>query len=203
MTEQKLSMSFTSGTLLYHESITVAGLYAELGDWAAVREAVVAENRLQTRTLNTSKRLCREIASRLRLLTAQELALLRQSSRSEQNYLLWLAICKRYRFIYEFAAEVLREKFLRLDMTLDHADYDVFFNKMAEWHSEMEQIAPATRKKQRQFIFKMMREADLLTDDGRILPALFTPDLIEAIRADDPAHFAVFPISAQDIKAWA
>jgi hypothetical protein len=140
MIEAKLSMSFTTGTLLSHESIVIADLSHQLGDWDAVRTQVIGDNRLQMRTLNASKRIYREVSSRLRLLTPTQLALLIDGSLQEQNYLLWLAVCKRYRFIYSFAVEVVREKFLRLDKTLTYDDYDLFFNQKAEWHPEVEGV---------------------------------------------------------------
>ncbi len=95
----KYSMSFTTGTLLYRESITVADLYLEMRDWDAVRAVVIAENRLQMRTLNSSKRIYREIVSRLKHLTSIEFELLQDTFLQEQNRLLWLAVCKLYRFV--------------------------------------------------------------------------------------------------------
>ena len=35
-----------------------------------------------------------------------------EGSSQEQKAVLWLAVCRHYRFIHEFATEVLREKFL-------------------------------------------------------------------------------------------
>lgn len=202
MNGRKYSMSFTTGTLLHRESEVMTRLYCELGDWDAVREIVIAENRLQMRTLNASKRIFQEISSRLKWLTAPQLQLLLDGSYQEQNYLLWLAVCQRYRFIYDFAVEVIREKFLRLDFDLSYNDYDIFFNNKAEWHPEVERVADSTRKKQRQFIFKMLREAELLTADNRLLPVLLSPRLIRVIQEDDPAHFAIFPTRDAAIKTW-
>jgi hypothetical protein len=202
MTTDTYSMSFTTGTLLYRESLTVAALYRELGDWDGVRERVVAENLLQMRTLNASKRVFREVASRLKQLTAAQRDLLRTGTRAEQNHLLWLAVCRRYRFIYDFAVQVLREKYLRLDLELTYDAYDVFFNAQAEWHPEVANVAESTRRKQRQVVFKMLREAELLSPDGRLLPALLTPRVIHAIVQDTPADLAVFTISEQEVQQW-
>jgi hypothetical protein len=202
MPNLKYSMSFTSGALLHRESIVIAELRAELGDWDAVRNKVIAENLLRMRTMNASKRICREVTSRLKQLTANQIEMLQIGSRQEQGYLLWLAICKRYRFIYDFAVEVVREHYLRLNLDLTYADYDAFFRARAEWHPEVEHVAAGTRNKQRQIVFLMLREADLLTRDQRIIPALLTPRLVDAIRADDPTHFATFPVSEIDIQRW-
>jgi hypothetical protein len=48
---------------------------------------------------------------------------------------------------------------------------------------EAARVASATRDKQRQIVFKMMREADLLSGAQRILPALLSARLVDAIRA--------------------
>jgi hypothetical protein len=202
MTENRYSMSFTSGALLYQESLGVANLLEKVGDWDVVRERVMKDNLLQMRTLNASKRIFREVASRLKQLTPAELALLRTGTRQEQNHLLWLAICKRYRFIYDFAADVVREKFLRLDFDLSYDAYDVFFNNKAEWHPEVEGVAESTRKKLRQVLFKMMREANLLTQDNQILPAMPTPREIKVITADSPSYLLAFPISPTEVQEW-
>ena len=188
-------MSFTAGALLYRESLTVAGLFDALQDWNAVRSTVIAENRLQMRTANASRRIYREASARLQTLTPAEMALLQDGTRAEQNQVLWLAICKRYRFIREFAVQVVREKYLRLDFQLVYEDCDLFFADRAEWHPELDDLTSATRKKQRQIIFRMLREAELLSADNRIVAAMLTPWLKTVIGRDDPGHLAIFPIS--------
>jgi hypothetical protein len=158
-------------------------------------------NLLQARTLNTAKRVFQEISSRLKLLIDDEMNILDNSSRQEQNYILWLAVCKRYRFIHDFAVEVVREKFLRLDFQLNYQDYNVFFNTKAEWHEEMERLAQETQIKLRQLLFKMLREAELLSNNT-IIPAMLTPRLVKAISKNSRAYPAVFPISDADIRVF-
>lgn len=41
-----------------------------------------------------------------------------------------------------------------------------FFYDKAEWDPEVERIAESTRDKQRQVVFKILREAELLTSDN-------------------------------------
>jgi hypothetical protein len=200
MTDAVYLMSFTAGGLLYAESLKLARLYESAQDWDTLRTLVLAGNLLQMRTETATRRIFREIAPRLQQLTPEALDLLRTGARHEQHHMLWLAVCKRYRFIYDFAAEVIREKFLRLDLALTYDDYDIFFNHKAEWHPEVEGVAESTRKKQRQVVFKMLREAELLSPDDQILPALLTPRVQAVIAADDPAHFAVFPVSPLELQ---
>ncbi|MCA9874836.1 MAG: DUF1819 family protein [Anaerolineales bacterium] len=194
MTAVPYSMSFTTATLLRHESLLVAELFADLGDWETVRHLVLASNRLQMRTANSSKRIFSEIVSRLRQLTPPQQAYLLSAGHREQNYLLWLAFCKRYRFVYDFAVEVVQEKFRRMDLNLTYEDYDIYFNAKAEWHPEVEQVAASTRRKQRQFVFKTMRQAELLSSANQIVPVFLSPSFKQLVVADDPAHLAIFTV---------
>ncbi len=97
---------------------------------------------------------------------------------------------------------MVREKFIRLDLGLSYDAFDVFFNNKAEWHPEVQGLAESTRKKLREVLFKMMREANLLTPDKQILPALPTPRAIDAIAADSPSYLLAFPISTTEIQEW-
>ncbi len=202
MIDSKYSMSFTTASLLYNESLMVATLFVENQDWSQVRETVLAENRLQMRTQNASQRTFREISSRLKQLTPAQMETLLESEPRQQNYLLWLAFCKRYRFVYDFAVTVMREKFLRLDLQLTHEEYEIYFIHKAEWHPEVERIAESTRTKQKQIVFKTMREAGLLNQQGQIVPVLLSPSVANVIVQDDPTHLTIFPISEMDIKTW-
>jgi hypothetical protein len=192
-------MSFTAGALLYRESMVVAGLAGEAPDWDRVKRDVLAGNLLQMRTPSASQRILREVTARLRLLTPTQARLLLVGSRQEQNHLLWLAICKRYRFIQDFAVQVLREKLLRLDLAVSIEDYAAFFNAKAEWHDELERLTPSTRAKLRQTVFHMLREAELVTADHRIVPVVMSLQAAAAIQADDAAYLDVFPMAGPQL----
>lgn len=193
-------MSFTTGSLFHRESVELTALYLDLGDWSSVRDKVIAENLLQTRTLNTLKRVCREIISRLRTLTLGELEFLVEGSHQEQAYLLWLAVCRRYRLIADFAVEVLRERYITLKSDLTHEDFDSFFNRKSEWHLELDGITSATRGKLRQVLFKMLREADLLTANSMIHTAMLSPRLLSLIQQGSHRDILHFPVFESDVK---
>ncbi|WP_416337155.1 DUF1819 family protein [Desulfobacter postgatei] len=193
-------MSFTTGGLFHRESVNLTKLYLGLGDWKSVRNKVVEENLLQARTLNTLKRVCSEVVSRLKLLSIGELEFLNQGTHQDQAYLLWIAVCRRYRFIADFAVEVLRERFLSLKTDITHEDFDTFFNRKSEWHLALEQIAPATRMKLRQVLFRILREADLLTVGNMIHAAMLSPGLLELICQGDRNDVLYFPIVEFDPK---
>ncbi|PIV38914.1 MAG: DUF1819 domain-containing protein [Candidatus Omnitrophica bacterium CG02_land_8_20_14_3_00__42_8] len=199
----KYHMSFSTGGLFHQDSVRIVMLFPGAGNWEKVRETVIDENILQTRTLASSQRISREICARLALLSDKELAVLINGSSQDQAYILWLAVCRRHRFIYEFAVEVLREKFLTLQHELNHEDFDAFFNAKASWDDALEHISDSTRKKLRQVLFKIMREAGLLTPENLIIPAILSSDVIKAIESTSQKDFSVFPVAESDLKEWA
>ena len=196
-------MSFTTGSLFHHESVKLAALYLELGDWNAVRDKVISNNLLQTRTLNTLKRVCREVISRLKTLSIEELDFLVEANPQEQGYLLWLATCRRYRFIADFAIEVLRERYITLKTDVNHEDFDSFFNRKSEWHAELDAIQPTTRNKLRQVLFRILREAGLLASNNIINAAILSPELLNAISHNNRRDVLFLPVFESDLKGMA
>ena len=163
-------MSFTTGALFYHESAKIVELFSFLKHWEKIREVVVAENTIQARTTNTLKRITNEIISRLRMLSEQELTFFAEATYIERRYILWLAICRRYAFIGDFAVDVIHDNFISLKNTVSYDDYAIFFNKKAEWHNEVDRVAASTRRKLRQTLFQILREANLLDKNNTIIP---------------------------------
>lgn len=193
-------MSFTAGGLFLRESVELAELYLKEGDWKTAKSKALENNLIQSRTASSSERVCREICLRLEGLDEAELKILTAGSLQVQQQILWVAICRRHRFIYEFASEVIREKYLQLNLDLRPEDYDAFFNAKAEWHDELEQLTEATRNKLRQVAFKMLREADLLTKNNTIIPAMLTPQVAQAVGSQSPDDLRIFPLSDRDIR---
>ena len=198
-------MSFTTGGLFNRESVNLAHLYFSFGDWNSVINKVITENLLQARTMSTLKRASREVVSRLKVLNAIELKFLIDGSPQEQGYLLWIAICRRYKFVADFAVEVLRERYITLKADLTYEDFDSFFNRRSEWHVELDNITMPTRKKLRQVLFKVLREANLLTADNMINAAMLSPRLLDPINqcsSSDVFYFPVFDSELKGISQW-
>jgi hypothetical protein len=199
MKNVKYSMSFSTGGLFHQESLKLAQLYLELKDWDLVRNRVLSENLLQARTVASSKRSCREIINRLKTLYHAELELLVNTNHQEQGYILWIAICRRYKFIAEFSVEVIRERYISLKADLQHEDFDSFFNHKSEWHAELDTITPKTRVKLRQVLFKILREADLLNKDNVINTVLLGPRLLKALPHEHRGDVLFFPVFESDL----
>ncbi len=203
MAKERYSMSFTTGGLFHHESVKVASLYLEFGDWEVTRDEVIRQNVLQARALNTSKRVCREVISRLKTLSSNELSFLVNADRQNQAYLLWVAICRRYQFIADFAVEVIRERFLSLKSDLNPIEFDTFYNRKSEWHQELDKIQPSTRGKLRQVLFKMLKEANLLTEKNVINAAMLSPELKALVVQANEQETIVLPMFEHNVKETA
>ena len=191
----KYRLSFTTGGLYYRESIKLAELYLARHDWSEVRQKVLAENLLQLNTHSSQVRTYREVSSRLQQLSDIKLELFMDCSEQDKRYLLWLGACRYYQFIEQFAVEVLREKFLSMDMSLTHHDYDVFFNRKSEWHDELDALSQSTRNKLRQILFRILVEAGLLSKNNSIIPAIITPRVAREIFKPSNSQAVIYPIS--------
>lgn len=188
-------MSFTAGALLQSESVTIAKLYLELGSWNEVKDKAITNNVLQSRAVSTLKRISYEIISRLSTLTSEELILLVNSSQKDQAYLIWMAVCRHHKFIADFATEVLRERFITFKPDLQYSDFDVFFNRKCDWHSELDGLSISTKKKLRQVLFKMLREADFLDGKNNIQATILSPRLLDVIERSGGRDIMYFTVS--------
>jgi hypothetical protein len=189
----RYALSFTSGALLMREALIAAPIYLREHDWAKVRELIDEDNLLQSRTVSTGQRFAREVAQRLAVLTDDELELLVDSTTSERGHLLWVAACRRYDLIGEFAEEVLRERFLLLTPKLGYDDFNSFVRSKALWHEEVADLKDSTLRRLRSNIFRMLIEAGLLTEDGHILQAVLSTRVSEALSARAPSDICFFP----------
>jgi hypothetical protein len=139
----------------------------------------------------------REVVDRLSSFSVEELELFQDGLPSERSHLMWIAACRQFAFIREFAEEVVREKFLILTPSLTSEDFDAFYRGKSLWHEELLQITDSTRKRLRSNLFKMLREADLLSEAGDIVPTRLSSRLADIIERRDPSELRWFPMTGQ------
>lgn len=180
----------------------VAEIYLRTMDWRQTRDQVREKNLLQVRTSAAALRISKEVVARLEHLAIPELQCIIDGTVRERGYLLWTAACLRYEFIREFAVEVLREYFVTLRQVLSLKDFDAFFNSKAMWHDELDGTAASTQNKLRQNLFRMMREADLISPENLIQPAMLTPRIAAILSARKREAFLIFPLADSDINRW-
>ena len=200
MTSEQYVLSFTAGGLLYHESIIVAETYCKSRDWNKTTRQINDQNLLQSRVQSTTTRKLREIFARLQVLTSPQIELLVSGSRTEQNLLLWLACCKRYQLLADFAQEILHDKFIRLDLTISLIEVGNFVETKSVWHEELENLKESTRTKLVTVMMRMLREAELISNDDVIRPQLMSPQLARVVAADSFELFNIYPVAESDVR---
>ncbi|MEQ7008504.1 DUF1819 family protein [Actinopolymorpha sp. B17G11] len=192
-TASRYKLSFTTGALLMREAMIAAPLYLGERDWHKVRAVIEDNNLMQARTVASGRRLAREVVQRLAALTNDEIRLLVDATATERSHLLWVAACRHYNLIGEFAEEVVRERFLLLAATLGYEDFDSFLRGKALWHDELANLKDSTLRRLRSNIFRMLVEAGLLSEDYCILQAVLSTRVSDALSARTPSDIRFFP----------
>ena len=93
-----------------------------------IRKQAIEENVLSIRTRSANSRVVSEVLKRLSALTETEIHYLADDDTpaSDRQALMWVAMCRYYALVGEFANEVLRERYLMGFSTLTKDDYDRF-----------------------------------------------------------------------------
>ncbi len=187
-------MSFGVGGLWLNESLVVARLHVEGEPWEQTTLRALEQGAGSLPKVASNRRTLREISHRLAQLSSEERRfMLQEADRADQLALLWLSICRTYRFVGEFAVEVIREKYLSYQFDLPLEAFDILFDAKAEWDEELAKLSNSTRKKLRQVLFRIMREAEILTWDNRIQTAILSPRLKVLVEEKNPSELAYFP----------
>lgn len=192
--QKKYQMSFGVGGLLLNESLAVAGLHVDGEPWENTMLHAMDQGATSLPKAASNRRTLREIANRLQTLSVEERRfLLDEADRTDQQALLWLTACRAYRFVREFALEVIRERHLSYQVDLPLESFDILLNAKAEWDEGLANLSSSTRKKLRQVLFRIMREAGIITSEHRIQSAILSPRLKTMLEDHNPAELALFP----------
>ena len=189
-------MSFTIGGLFLNESVAAAVAQERLGDWGLTQQAIESGEAVGFRKTSSMHRAAREVVTRLRRLTEAELGLLRRGAREEQAALLWLAVCRTYRLVGEFAIDELQERFLSMRPELEPEAFGRFIEAKAEWNKELATLRPSTRQKLQQVLFRILREAGLLSREGEIQRMPLSKRLLATLGERNASELAFFPGAA-------
>lgn len=185
LAREKSRISFTSSSLHRRESTIIAELFLRLSDWDAVGNEVLSQNILQLNSVSSQKRIFAEIKSRLKHLSNQESQVLANKDLSDGEVILWLATCRCYTFIREFAKEVIHGKYVPFQKTVGVCDYDLFFENKSILQSELNELINSTQGKLRQVIFKLLRESNIISRNNEILATYFSPAVSQLFTSKD------------------
>ena len=175
----KYRLSFGTGNAYINESNLILKKYLENKDWRETEKYSIENNILQTNTLSSSKRIFREISLRLKSLSQQEQEFFIRSNYLDQSILIWISICRTYKFIGDFSSIIISEKFNSYQLEIEYSDFNYFFEKQQVFHEELRTLKDSTRKKLRQVIFRIMKDLNMLSQTNEITPLLPSIELRE------------------------
>jgi len=201
---QRYQLNFTGATVRPELARIIAEYFLRHGDWGATIAAVRTENALQCRSANSADNMERELRQRIQTLTKSEITLLASATADDRTAVAWLAVLKRYAFVFEFVNEVLAPKHAALDPVLRPSDYESFVDRKALTHPELLALTPSSAAKIRQVLTKMLTEAGLLTKGaalGTIRRPVLSPQVVRAIEADSPHWLAGFLVPEHEVYA--
>ena len=178
-------MSFTASCLRCRETAVIASLFLQLANWNKVHDEVLQQNILQIRATSSQQRIFREIKHCLEYLTSDEIQILANNNSSDAGTILWLAVCRSYQFIGEFAQEVIHEKYVTFQKSIDDSDYSLFFERKCSLHPELMALKDTTRKKIKQNLFKLLRECTIIGHKNEILASYFSREVFELLSPND------------------
>lgn len=188
----RYTLSLTAGGGLQPEQSAVLAMIHRDGEaWCSTVDRAFAEGCLHPDT-KTAHRVASEIAVRLDALSQEERGLLIKANPSDQTMILWLAACRAYRIVGEFAVEVVSDRHQVFRTDLSPLDFDVFFEAKSISSVKLQTAAKSTRAKIRSLVFRFMREAGIISADGRIHGVLLTPAIYEILR-NRPRDQRYFP----------
>jgi hypothetical protein len=197
-------LSFSGAALQVEESIKIAQLYADLKDWETVQAEVVGENALQKNQLKTTVRSFYEARTRLKEMTPLQLERLAEGTFTEQQQLLWVAVCKVYPFIGAFALEVLLNKIQAFEYIVHESDYTEFLEAQTLKEQKLQQVSDSTYQKLRSRLYRMMEEAGMVNnrEERVITPPVVTTYVAEALIEEDPKLLRYLLVSDRDIAQF-
>jgi hypothetical protein len=202
--EIRYDLGFTAASLRPELARIIAEAYLAAGDWGLAKNHVLSRNEIQSKSRSSLVRMERELRQRLQRLSLPQVELLARATSDDRAAMAWLAALKQSRFIYEFAAEVLRDKLVAHDPVLRPSDYETFVVNKSAIHPELTQLASASRKKIRQVLLRMLAEAGLLVDDsamGRIQRPILSPSATRVIVNDSGQWLAGFLFPDSEIRS--
>lgn len=195
-------MSFTAGELHVIESSAIATLYLDCHNWDFARQEAVRQNVLQVRSLATAKRYLDEIILRLKTFSEEELEYFVEADIEEQRLLLWVACCRTYKFIQNFGIEVLRTKYLRLEMTLTRSDINQFYYEESLLQPKLNEYSDQTRQKLLQRLIKLTKQAGLISDKWDIRIGFMTSTVVKLLAKRGMTDLMSFPLSDYEIEEF-
>lgn len=170
-------LSFTVGGLLLHESVALAEAWVASQDWRVARASVPDNLFVTSGGASSASRLRNEAIRRLRTLDDAELVHLSSCPITDARALCWAAACREYRFLLDFAWQVLIDRHHPYAEPIRGADFEMLMDGIDATDARAAPVSRSTRARLRSVLLRMLREAELTDTDGRVLTLPITEEL--------------------------
>ncbi len=192
--DREYSFSFTTMAAQIPETIAIAKLYAEVGQWDQVRDIVQENNLINKNKNKTSLRIFQEISKRLSNLNADELEILVDSNSNNQKAILLIAIANTYRYIRDFSIEVILNNLESHKFVISDTDYKYFYEAKYQLIPALSKISESSTAKLRQRLFTILLQLGIIDrlKAKNIQKPVISPDVGAKIKENNLALSKLF-----------
>ncbi|MFV0196257.1 DUF1819 family protein [Empedobacter falsenii] len=184
--EMKYNLAFTAGALLYNESLIFIQAIDHIEDYLK-NQFIVDSDVLITNAESSRKRIKNELDKRLKNLDVDYLNKFSLLMEQDQKVILFLAICKTYSIITEFALEVVFNKWKNFDNELSTYDFKYFLSsKLSE--EQLNSISEHSLYKLSQVAVKMFKDVGVFKED-KLSTVHISDELVELLKTKGDAWF--------------
>ncbi len=179
------AISLTAGGLLLHETMSVIDFLIE-SRISDLNEAIDNSNILKTNSLASRTRIITELRRRNKAVRPDIWTWLKENDENEQKITLFYICLKATPILFDFQTEVVLEKWRALDLFIVKEDVLYFFDKKAQFETEIDKWSETTRIKAATVIIRILRESGILRKN-KITP-MEAPDSfwLFFVKQDDP-----------------
>ena len=185
-------MSFTIGGLVANESIEVARLHEPGGDWSDTLKCALSERIMTMPKEVSNRRILREIISRLKTLSEEDLEFLVDSDFRDQKNMLWVAVCRTYRIIGEFQREVVNDLYLSGRDEVSPLQFDRFLWDKVEIDQVISQPSDSTCNNLKRSLFRMMRDAEIIGPENQLWGCILSSQFVNHLVKHDRSAVCFF-----------
>ncbi|OWY22677.1 DUF1819 domain-containing protein [Sphingobacteriales bacterium UPWRP_1] len=159
----RYTASFTSGALVWHETLAILPLLLK-NDMQALKQEIETGQRLQLNARKSRQSIVKEITKRFKAVPIQIWEYFIDAPKEEQVLILYYAALKTYQLILDFHLEVLLKKWTSFNLFWDKTDVATFLLRQSNKHPEIDKWTLKTHEKIASVIFVMLKEAGLVKD---------------------------------------
>ena len=184
---------FTVGGLFLFEGIELSRLRATCASWDEVRQTSPDDVFVAKGGASSVKRIRNEVIGRLATLTPDEINHLASGGMTDARALMWVAACRKYRILAEFAREVLDERLRTFQPEIRVTDFDALLDAKGVHAEEIARLSPSTRARLRSGAFRMLREAELIDAENRVSAPRLSGALRDLLASDPGSGLDLIP----------